>query len=139
MKGFWPLPVAAFLAATLGACSGKQEHDAQPIFAADDAVMLKDNMPACVSAADLVRFAEHYSRKEYTAAWHTKPPEPLCASDAENGDRQRWTVLYVQAPLVAIAITKAKDYEQHLDLNNGRHKLTYFTIQDWLERAGDQK
>ncbi len=96
-------------------------------------------MPACVSAADLVRFAEHYSRKEYTAAWHTKPREPLCASDEEASNKQRWTVLYVKAPLVAIAITKEKDYEQHLELNSGRYKLTYFTTQEWLERIEDRK
>ncbi len=130
--------MALALSVSLVACSEKEDN-VTPKFAAEDRVVLVENMPACTSPGDIVRFAEHFSRKEYSAAWNTKPSEPFCASDEDTNDRQRWTVLYVRAPLVAIGIVDAVDYEQHSSLNDRRYKLTYFTHQEWLERAPDKK
>lgn len=130
--------IALAVASALSACSEKQA-DVATKWSPEDAVVLVDNMPACIDPGEVVRFAGHLSRKEYSAAWNAKPAEPFCADDADATNRQRWTVLYVKAPLVAIGITKAVDYEQHSSLNDKRYKRTYFTHEDWLERVPDKK
>lgn len=132
--------IALAVASALAACSDKQANLAEaPKLTPEDAVTLVDSMPACTDPGEIVRFAEHLSRKEYSAAWNAKPAEPFCADDSDATNKQRWTVLYVKAPLVAIGITKAADYEQHSSLNNQRYKRTYFTHEDWLERVPDKK
>lgn len=130
--------IALAVAAALAACSDKQAN-VSPKLSPEDAVVLVDSMPACTDPREIVRFAEHLFRKEYSAAWNAKPAEPFCADDSDATNKQRWTVLYVKAPLIAIGITKSADYEQHSSLNGQRYKRTYFTHEDWLERAPDKK